>query len=36
MLPDNFFDVFPGIPTELTWPEELGEPRILRIANSSI
>jgi beta-mannosidase len=35
MLPDNFFDVFPGIPTVLDWPEELGEPRILRIANST-
>ncbi len=29
-LPDNFFDVYPGIPTVLDWPETLGEPRILR------
>ncbi len=32
-LPDNFFDVFPGIMTELAWPRELGEPRVLRIGN---
>ena len=32
-LPDNFFDVLPGIPTVLDWPEELGEPRILRVGN---
>jgi beta-mannosidase len=32
-LPDNFFDVFPGIPTVLDWPEGLGEPRVLRVGN---
>jgi beta-mannosidase len=32
-LPDNFFDVLPGIPTVLDWPEELGEPKILRTGN---
>jgi hypothetical protein len=32
-LPDNFFDVFPGIPTVLNWPKHLGAPRILRIGN---
>lgn len=32
-LPDNFFDVFPGIPTVLPWPEELGKPEIMRIGN---
>jgi beta-mannosidase len=32
-LPDNFFDVLPGIPTVLDWPEALGEPRIIRIGN---
>jgi hypothetical protein len=32
-LPDNFFDVLPGIPTVLDWPEELGEPRVLRVGN---
>jgi beta-mannosidase len=34
-LPDNFFDVLPGIPTVLDWPDSLGEPRILRVANGS-
>lgn len=33
-LPDNFFDVFPGIPTILDWPETLGEPVILRLGNT--
>jgi beta-mannosidase len=32
-LPDNFFDVFPGIPTILDWPTSLGEPAIVRIGN---
>jgi hypothetical protein len=32
-LPDNFFDVFPGIPTVLEWPAALGQPRILRVGN---
>ncbi len=32
-LPDNFFDVLPGIPTVLDWPAELGEPRVLRVGN---
>jgi beta-mannosidase len=32
-LPDNFFDVFPGVPTVLDWPDSLGEPRILRVGN---
>jgi beta-mannosidase len=32
-LPDNFFDVLPGIPTVLDWPARLGKPRIIRIAN---
>jgi beta-mannosidase len=32
-LPDNFFDVFPGIPTVLPWHRSLGRPRILRIGN---
>ena len=33
-LPDNFFDVYPGIPTVLPWPKSLGRPRILRTGNS--
>ncbi len=33
-LPDNFFDVYPGIPTVLPWPKSLGRPRILRIGNT--
>jgi len=32
-LPDNFFDVWPGIPTILPWPKALGAPRILRVGN---
>ncbi len=32
-LPDNFFDILPGIPTILDWPEELGEPNILYTGN---
>jgi beta-mannosidase len=34
-LADNFFDVFPGIPTVLEWPDALGEPQVLRIANEA-
>ncbi len=30
---DNFFDVWPGIPTVLPWPKSLGRPKILRIGN---
>ncbi len=33
-LPDNFFDVFPGIPTVLPWPDTLGKPEILRVGNN--
>ncbi len=33
ILPDNFFDVLPGIPTVLDWPHSLGEPQILRVGN---
>ena len=33
-FPDNFFDLLPGVAREFDWPEELGEPRILRIGNS--
>lgn len=32
-LPDNFFDVLPGIPTVLDWPARLGQPRVLRVGN---
>ena len=32
-LPDNFFDVLPGIPTVLDWPDSLGIPRVMRIGN---
>jgi beta-mannosidase len=32
-LPDNFFDVLPGIPTVLYWPADLGTPRVLRVGN---
>ena len=32
-LADNFFDVYPGIPTVLEWPKKFGAPKILRIGN---
>lgn len=32
-LPDNFFDILPGIPTILPWADELGEPKLLRLGN---
>lgn len=32
-LPDNFFDVYPGIPTVLDWPARLGRPVIRRLGN---
>jgi len=32
-LPDNFFDIYPGIPTVLDWPDELGKPKVLRVGN---
>jgi beta-mannosidase len=32
-LPDNFFDVYPGVPTVLDWPARLGMPKILRVGN---
>lgn len=32
-LPDNFFDIFPGVPTVLAWPKSLGRPKVLRIGN---
>lgn len=34
-IPDNFFDLFPGIPTVLDWPAHLVAPQVLRVANSS-
>jgi beta-mannosidase len=32
-LPDNFFDVLPGIPTGLDWPNWLGAPRVLKVGS---
>ncbi len=32
-LPDNFFDLLPGIPYALDWPDDLGEPTVLRVGN---
>lgn len=32
-LADNCFDLLPGIPYTLPWPDELGEPHILRHGN---
>lgn len=33
-VPDNFFDILPGIPVTLAWPERLGRPRIVRVGNA--
>jgi beta-mannosidase len=32
-LPDNCFDLLPGIPYEVPWTAELGEPRIVRVGS---
>ena len=32
-LPDNFFDLLPGIPYEVEWPAALGTPSVLRVGN---
>jgi len=32
-LPDNFFDLLPGVPYVLDWPAALGDPKVLRIGN---
>jgi beta-mannosidase len=31
-LPDNFFDVYPGMPVRIPWPHST-PPRILRVGN---
>ena len=28
-LADNFFDIYPGIPTVLPWPDNLAAPKVL-------
>lgn len=33
-LPDNFFDIYPGIPTILNWHPSLGAPKVLYIGNA--
>jgi beta-mannosidase len=32
-VPDNFFDLLPGVPYVLPWPAGLGRPRVLRLGN---
>jgi beta-mannosidase len=32
-LPDNFFDVLPGVPTVLEWPSESVDPHVVRVGN---
>jgi len=32
-LPDNCFDLIPGISYEMSWPANFGEPRIIRLGN---
>jgi beta-mannosidase len=34
-LPDNFFDILPGVPVVLDWPDSLGEPCVMRAGNRS-
>ena len=34
--PDNFFDVFSGVPTVLSWSSQLGKPRVLHIGNDLV
>lgn len=34
-LPDNFFDLLPGVPYVLDWPDSLGTPKVLRVGNLS-
>ena len=29
-LADNFFDIYPGIPSVLPWPEKIATPKVLR------
>jgi beta-mannosidase len=35
-LADNFFDLLPGLPYEIDWVPEHGEPRVLRIGNGEV
>jgi len=32
-LDDNFFDLFPGVPTRIAWPEAWGRPQVLNVGN---
>jgi beta-mannosidase len=34
-LPDNFFDLLPGVPYELDWPDGLAPPRVVRFYNGA-
>jgi beta-mannosidase len=34
-LPDNFFDIYPGIPSVLPWPDHLGAPKLHLIESLS-
>ena len=33
---DNFFDVLPGIPYAVPWPDALGAPRVLDTGNAAL
>ena len=33
-VPDNCFDLLPGVPYTLDWSASLGQPRIMRVGNS--
>jgi hypothetical protein len=35
-LPDNCFDLLPGIPYELAWPEDGPKPRLIRVASRDL
>jgi beta-mannosidase len=32
-LGDNFFDILPGVPVEMAWPEEWGKPKVAHMGN---
>ena len=34
--PDNFFDLLPGVPYVVEWPQGLGEPRVLGVGNDAM
>jgi len=35
-VPDNCFDLIPGIPYDVEWPKTLGEPKVLMTGNALV